>query len=134
MRFEEPEKATAKTTEGMVVIAVGGTSCRHYRKLKRQSRGFTKNKQIPSLEIVCHRRSPLFVHCSRQPPERLPQSVRNASMEEEDVVGVPEALNIFSEMNERGCMADVATYNSLIKHFCKIRRMEKAFELLDEME
>jgi len=37
-------------------------------------------------------------------------------------------------MNERGCLPDVATYNSLIKHLCKIRRMEKVYELLNEMD
>jgi pentatricopeptide repeat protein len=38
---------------------------------------------------------------------------------------IPEALEIFGEMNDRHCQADVATYNSLIKHLCKIKRMEK---------
>ncbi|MFS7984408.1 putative tetratricopeptide-like helical domain superfamily [Helianthus anomalus] len=36
-------------------------------------------------------------------------------------------------MNEKECCPDVATYNTLIKHLCKIRRMEKVNELLNEM-
>ncbi|KAL3638441.1 hypothetical protein CASFOL_017812 [Castilleja foliolosa] len=48
---------------------------------------------------------------------------------------IPEALRIFDEMREkRGCSPNVATYNTLIKHFCKIRRMDKVGELLGEME
>ena len=47
---------------------------------------------------------------------------------------IPEALEIFGEMNVRGCLPDVVTYNSLIKHLCKIRRMEKVHELLREMD
>ncbi|KAK9089179.1 hypothetical protein Scep_028261 [Stephania cephalantha] len=43
-------------------------------------------------------------------------------------------LEIFGEMNENGCLPDIATFNSLIKHLCKIRRMEKVHELLDKME
>lgn len=47
---------------------------------------------------------------------------------------VPEALAVFEGMKERGCLPNVATYNSLIKHMCKIGRMEKVYELLDEMQ
>ena len=47
---------------------------------------------------------------------------------------IPEALKIFEEMKKRGCPPNAATYNSLIKHLCKIRRMEKVYKLLDEME
>lgn len=47
---------------------------------------------------------------------------------------IPEALEVFKEMGERGCVPNVATYNSLIKHLGKIGRMEKVYELLDEME
>ncbi|GFP79656.1 putative pentatricopeptide repeat-containing protein at3g15200 [Phtheirospermum japonicum] len=48
---------------------------------------------------------------------------------------IPEALRIFDEMSEkRGCSPNVATYNTLIKHLCKIRRMDKVGELLSEME
>ncbi|XP_057435013.1 putative pentatricopeptide repeat-containing protein At3g15200 [Lotus japonicus] len=47
---------------------------------------------------------------------------------------VPEALEVFQDMKERGCEPNVATYNSLIKHLCKIRRMEKVYELVEDME
>ncbi|KAK7850236.1 putative pentatricopeptide repeat-containing protein At3g15200 [Quercus suber] len=47
---------------------------------------------------------------------------------------IPEALQIFKDMKKQGCPPNAATYNSLIKHLCKIRRMEKVYELLDEME
>ncbi|XVF70142.1 hypothetical protein PTKIN_Ptkin11bG0138400 [Pterospermum kingtungense] len=47
---------------------------------------------------------------------------------------IPEALEVFKEMREHGCVPNVATYNSLIKHIGKIGRMEKVYELLDEME
>ncbi|CAI8589415.1 unnamed protein product [Vicia faba] len=47
---------------------------------------------------------------------------------------VPEALQVFHDMKERGCLPNAATYNSLIKHLCKIRRMEKVYELVEDME
>ncbi|KAF6155874.1 hypothetical protein GIB67_039205 [Kingdonia uniflora] len=47
---------------------------------------------------------------------------------------IPEALDIFGKMNERGCSPNVVTYNSLIKHLCHIQRMEKVYKLLEEME
>ncbi|KAG5054448.1 hypothetical protein JHK85_006958 [Glycine max] len=47
---------------------------------------------------------------------------------------IPEALKIFCDMSERGCEPNVATYNFLIKYMCNIQRMEKVYELVDEME
>ncbi|KAG5546189.1 hypothetical protein RHGRI_018388 [Rhododendron griersonianum] len=52
------------------------------------------------------------------------------------------ALKLFRAIWEMGCDPDVticclpnvATYNTLIKHLRKIRRKEKVYELLDEME
>ncbi|RHN74266.1 putative tetratricopeptide-like helical domain-containing protein [Medicago truncatula] len=47
---------------------------------------------------------------------------------------IPEALQVFHDMKERDCLPNVATYNSLIKHLFKIRRMEKVYELVEDME
>lgn len=48
---------------------------------------------------------------------------------------IPEALEIFHDMKDgRGCEPNATTYNSLIKYMCKIRRMKKVYELVDEME
>ncbi|XVE80091.1 hypothetical protein DITRI_Ditri14bG0111700 [Diplodiscus trichospermus] len=47
---------------------------------------------------------------------------------------IPEALEVFREITARGCIPNVATYNSLIKYLGKIGRMDKLYELLNEME
>ncbi|KAK1320194.1 hypothetical protein QJS10_CPA03g00842 [Acorus calamus] len=47
---------------------------------------------------------------------------------------VPEALEVFAEMDGKGCAPNTVTYNCLIKHLCRIRRLEKAYGLLEEME
>ncbi|XP_028793090.1 putative pentatricopeptide repeat-containing protein At3g15200 [Neltuma alba] len=46
---------------------------------------------------------------------------------------IPEALEVFQDMNKRGCLTNVATYNCLIKYMCKIGRQEKVDELVNEM-
>lgn len=46
---------------------------------------------------------------------------------------IPEALEVFQDMNKRGCVPNVATYNCLIKYLCKIRRWEKVNEVANEM-
>lgn len=47
---------------------------------------------------------------------------------------IPLALEVFQDMNKRGCLPNVATYNCLIKYLCKIRRLEKVDEIVNEME
>ncbi|KAM1169012.1 hypothetical protein PS2_030593 [Malus domestica] len=43
---------------------------------------------------------------------------------------IPCALEVYA----RRCCPNAATYNSLIKHLCKVRCMEMVYELLEEME